>query len=141
MPNVLGVFKTRRFPYSAALVYETWIDPGVRVAPIAFMEADVRVGGEVRIVIETGGSQSTMLGRYLEVEPGERLKYTWCWQHRGEETVVTVAFGQAGSGCRLTLTHEGFSRPGDREAHHQAWEAYLQQLETEVAARAEAKCS
>ena len=110
------------------MAYRAWIDTTVRVPPIVAMEADVRLGGAVRIEIETGGVRSVMLGRYLEVEPNRYLHYTWCWLHRDEETQVTVTFDDTEAGCRLCLTHEGFSRPADREAHALAWEAYLQQL-------------
>ena len=137
MPQTLGVYKTRRFPFAPARVYDTWIDPSIRVAPIVHMEAEVCVGGTVQIVIETGGVRSTMSGKYLAVEPETQLQYTWRWMHRDEETVVTVSFQEASTGCRLTLVHEGFTTPADREAHHLAWDAYLKQLDHELAARAE----
>jgi uncharacterized protein YndB with AHSA1/START domain len=135
MSQSLGIYKTRRLPFAADAVYETWIDPQVRVPPIVSMQAEVCVGGKVQIVIETGGTQSTMLGEYREVEPGRRLQYTWQWQHSDTETLVTVCFYPAGESCRLTLTHEGFATAGDREAHDLAWEAYLKQIEREVAGR------
>ena len=78
-------------------------------------------------------------GTYREVQPPEKLVYTWTWEHHGEqedpefipaETVVTVEFHDLGGKTEIVLTHEFFTDVNMRDQHSQGWTGCLEQLAT-----------
>ena len=60
-------------------------------------EVDLRVGGDVRVVmrdpdkdVEHGGG-----GRYTEVDPPHRLAFTWVWDDEPHETLIEIDFEES----------------------------------------------
>ena len=81
-------------------------------------------------------------GRYLAYQPGERLAFTWRWDHdpsTDPERIVTVHVESLpGGNARLRLTHGPYaSTPADQEMrleHHLAgWLHILPRLQQVVA--------
>jgi uncharacterized protein YndB with AHSA1/START domain len=71
-------------------------------------------------------------GRFLEVRPPERLRYTWRWEGAFEQmpdTLVTVEFIRFRSGTELTLHHENFANAAIRQQHWSGWIAACNRLE------------
>src|SRR6516225_322534 len=85
----LGIELQRRFRASPERVFrawtqpvalrEWWCPPGWIAGDI---EVDLRVGGAYRIAMTrpAGGAPVAVSGQFLEVDPPERLVYTWCWE-------------------------------------------------------------
>jgi uncharacterized protein YndB with AHSA1/START domain/uncharacterized protein YciI len=89
---------------------------------------DVRVGGAWRSSgVAADGSEFSVGGEYLEVDPPRRLVHTWkpSWDEVGA-TTVTYTLAAIDGGTRLTLRHDGF---GDNAAscdgHAHGWERVL----------------
>lgn len=100
--------------------------------PDVRIEADVRVGGAYRI--DAPGVGIVLAGRYLVVEPAERLAFTWEWTgpdgaSSDEAVDLTFAPAEAG-GCLLTIRHTG-PWPDDEPAiaYRQGWESTLPALD------------
>lgn len=96
--------------------------------PIA--EIDLRVGGRYRIGMKSpDGNLYVVTGTYREVQPPEKLVYTWSWEG-GEmgETLVTVEFREVEGATELVLTHELFPDTKAREDHEQGWTGCLERL-------------
>jgi uncharacterized protein YndB with AHSA1/START domain len=58
------------------------------------------------------GWDGTVNCRFLEIEPGKKLSYTWVVAEM--DTVVTFTLTPTSSGTRLSLLHSGF-RPDQRQ--------------------------
>ena len=93
-----------------------WLHPfGVSTDSVAF---DVRVGGEYRYTItndETGEKFPTG-GRYLEVEPFDRLVFTWGEPGAPVEgtPLITLTFTEQGDATELLFHLRGYAgKPGD----------------------------
>lgn len=93
-------------------------------------EADVRVGGHYRIVMNSpDGAEQAVGGVYREVEADRKLVYTWAWQSTPErESLVTVELTPAGDGTELLLKHEGFADKESRDRHQQGWSRCVRRL-------------
>lgn len=87
---------------------------------------DLRVGGEYRIAAAAAGM--AVSGSYLEIEPPDRLAFTWRWDGEPGETLVTVRLTAAGPDTELVLTHEGFADDRQRDNHVQGWSDCLARL-------------
>jgi uncharacterized protein YndB with AHSA1/START domain len=108
------VVVTRTINAPARIVFEAWTKPelfGQWWVPKSFglclisCEADVRVGGQYRLVFRHGDSKPmAFFGRYLEVTPHSRLVWT---NDEGEDAgpVTTVTFEEKG-GKTLLVLHE-----------------------------------
>src|SRR5581483_5094307 len=79
----------RRFNAPPAKVFAAWTDPekirawmGPGEVGILLVEADVRVGGRYRIVMQKPGDaeQHDVSGVYREVIANEKLVFTWAWK-------------------------------------------------------------
>ena len=101
------------------------------MTPIGTVEAavDVRVGGDLRIVMKGDGRVMEHTGQYLEIDPPRRLVFTWVSPYTGSvPSVVTVELHAAGDDLTdLRLVH---SRLPDEAArwHRGGWDRMLARL-------------
>ena len=103
-----------------------WLHPGPDWSnPV--IEVDLRVGGRYRLGFQHQDKPGVVfvVGRFLTVEHGQRLVYTWSWEapdpHAGVETLVTVTFATVETGTEVSLTHERFPDREVRDRHSDGW--------------------
>lgn len=120
-------------------VYKAFVDPdGLTkwMPPYGFTakvhSMDVRVGGGFRMTFTnfTNGKSESFGGKYIEVKPGERLKYTDRFDNPdlpGEMT-VTVDFKKVLCGTELTISQEGIPAVIPAEFCYLGWQECLAQL-------------
>jgi len=105
---------TRNVNGPARIVFEAWTNPELFIqwwVPKSFglsvlsFEADIRTGGQYRLVFAHGESGSmAFFGRYLEVTPHSRV--VWTNEESGDAgPVSTVTFEDHGETTRLVM-HE-----------------------------------
>jgi uncharacterized protein YndB with AHSA1/START domain len=144
--NVLEL--SHRFEAPRQKVFEAWTNPEVlrrwwAAAPTwgtPLAEVDAQKGGRYRLSMRTDeGEVHTVRGEYKEVQPPERLAYTWEWEEGpegakagGHSTLVVVEFLEDGEGTLVKLTHSGFASEEIREMHVHGWQAVLANLERRV---------
>ena len=129
----------RRFKAAPAKVFAAWTDPeklkhwmGGREIASVTAQADVRVGGRYRIVMQKSGDgeQHDVSGVYREVIPNERLVFTWAWKSTPErESMVTITFKADNGGTLMTFTHEQFFDEDARDRDQQGWSTSFEKLE------------
>jgi len=130
---------TRRLPATPAQVFAEWLDPdGLRewMCPHPARPVNVVVdpveGGSFRFDITDGPATMVVTGRYLALQPGKLLRFTWScdtWADPTAESVVTITLTAHGSECDMTLTHERL--PAEQAPGHRAgWTAIAGQLAT-----------
>ena len=93
-------------------------------------EIDLRVGGRYRIgsCRTEAGEEIFANGEYREIQPPERLVFTWNWEPPGmeiEETLVTVEFRELGGATEIILTHERLPDEKARDLHGMGWNSAL----------------
>lgn len=134
---------TRSFQASRERVFEAFTGKeGVKVwfacpSNLRWLEEpllDLRSGGRYRFTVGDGKNTWTIHGSYLEVNPPERVKFTWLWEQdpiHGDsgDTVVTVEFKERGASTEVVLTHEGFSSERSRQEHDEGWAECLAALD------------
>lgn len=112
-PNDLEALAVRDFDAPRELVWEAYTNPkyvaqwvlGPEGWSMPVCEIDLRPGGEWHFVWrKDDGSEMEMRGRYLEIEPPERLVNTEKWGEEWPETVNTLVLAENGDATRLTLT-------------------------------------
>ena len=111
-----------------------WWGPGEFTTPEA--EVDARPGGSYLLVMQPpAGDPMRLVGTYKEVQPPERLVYTWRWDtdwSDGHESLVTVEFIDKGDVTEVILNHDHFGPEGE-DPYRDGWEGGLDKLETAVA--------
>jgi uncharacterized protein YndB with AHSA1/START domain len=136
---------SRRFDAPRERVFEAWTNPEVlkdwwHAGPdwdTPEAEVELRPGGSYRLAMRDPGSGQThaLVGEYREVQPPERLVYTWTWESNPEEmrgsegSLVTVEFVEDGDATNVEITHSGFASEEIRDLHAHGWEACLANLE------------
>jgi len=74
-------------------------------------------------------------GEYTDFAPGERLAFSWRWDHEPQlpTRLVSVQFEEAPPGALLRLIHGVYGHDAveqaDREAHRDGWLHFLGRLE------------
>jgi uncharacterized protein YndB with AHSA1/START domain len=123
----------RTFRASAAAVFRAWTQPAALrewwcppgwVA--SAIEIDLRVGGAYRIAMRRGpgAGEVAVRGRFLEVQPAQRLVFTWGWENAfpgSPETRVVVELHELGGITELVLRHENFADTGSAQQHWSGW--------------------
>ncbi len=121
----------RRYSVPRKRVFEALTEPALLsqwFAPSDDFEAYVdrfepAVGGSYRIEMRhEGGDIHTCIGTIQEIEPPERLVYTWSWEG-GEmgETLVTWELHETDGGTELVLLHERFPNEDATAQHTEGW--------------------
>lgn len=106
------------------------------MSPYGAAEAtlDLREGGTFRITMLSEGTSIEHSGRYLVIQPPERLVFTWESPYTGPEpSRVSVTLRPHPEGTLLTLAHERL--PVEEVASHEGgWGQILDQLTALLAA-------
>lgn len=122
-------------------VFAAWTDPrelarwfGPENTKVTDARVDLRLGGAYSLRIESAdGGVHTAVGRYREIEPPERLSFTWDWledEHSlGTETLVTVELVERGETTEVRLTHELLPSADAAALHEEGWTSTLNELE------------
>jgi len=94
---------------------------------------DFRVGGEFSLEWSGKGS-GACTGRYLQIDPNEKVKFTWhssdCKGATNGETVVTATLKNLGKTTEMTLVHEGLGAGFCYEDHLAGWTSSLDEFHT-----------
>lgn len=109
------------FNASAERLFRAMTDPsdlkqwfGSMKHQLSEIEIDLRVGGKWRFAFpEEDGKQDTLHGEYLEVDPNQRLAYSWIYERKTVDgqtesstpSQVTITFEETSSGTRMRLEH------------------------------------
>ena len=114
-----------------------WWHPRGLTTPRETVSIDARVGGTYAytMVNEATGDEYPTGGVYREVQPFERLVFTWgSPDDPDESSVVTVTIEPAGERTRMTFDLRGFDgTPGDG-SFYDGWESALDVFAEHVAA-------
>lgn len=124
---------TRRIRATPDRVYTFFTDPTLWARwQGTSATVDAQPGGLLQVTMGPGES-SVAEGRFVELDPFERIIFTWGWASsplstlpRGS-TVVTVHLRPDGDGTLVTLTHDSLP-PEERDIHHQGWSLYFDRL-------------
>jgi uncharacterized protein YndB with AHSA1/START domain len=113
----------------------SWWGPGEFTCPEA--NVDLRPGGNYRLVMQpTQGDAMVLIGTYREVQPPERLVYTWKWESGWPdptELVVTVEFRDLGEKTEVVLKQEGMTSEDGVGMQRWGWDGGLDKLERHLA--------
>jgi uncharacterized protein YndB with AHSA1/START domain len=126
-------------------VFDAWLEPEIagkflfatKTGTMVRVDIDARVGGRFVLVDRRDGEDIEHTGEYLEIDRPRRLVFTFgVPKYSALFTRVTIDIAPLGSGCELTLTHEGVL-PEWREKSKEGWTMILDGL-AEVLVSAEA---
>lgn len=91
----------------------------------SFTEAslDLKVGGAWRIAFRTADGESHGVGGiYQEVEPREKLVFSWAWQSTPERVSrVSIRLRAVEGGTELDFRHDRFFDDQARTNHARGW--------------------
>jgi uncharacterized protein YndB with AHSA1/START domain len=126
---------TRRIRAAPERVYGFFTDPALwaRWQGTSAI-VDAQPGGVLKVVMGRDGS-GVAEGRFVELDPFERIVFTWGWASSPlstlppGSTVVTVQLRSDGDGTLVTLTHDSLPE-GERDVHEAGWSLYLGRLAT-----------
>jgi uncharacterized protein YndB with AHSA1/START domain len=114
--TTVSVQVRHRFDASPERVFDAWLDPKKAHAflfatPSGRMvraDIDARVGGAFTFVDRRDGEDVEHTGTYVEIDRPRRLVFTFSVpKYSAMSTRVTIEIVPLGTGCELTLTHEG----------------------------------
>jgi uncharacterized protein YndB with AHSA1/START domain len=140
---IAAVHVARTFPVPRERVFRAWTEPeavsrwfGLPVGSGPSVEADVRVGGGYRITVKVPPTwrKASVVGTFLEVDPPERLVYTFAWERMPilafgmGDSRVTVEFREVGADTEVRLTHELLDKRRLRSFHRFGWEVSMRRL-------------
>ena len=126
---------TRRIRAAPERVYRFFTDPALwaRWQGTSAI-VDAQPGGVLQVAMGAGESGLAQ-GRFVDLNPFERIVFTWGWASSPlstlppGSTVVTVHLRPDGDGTLVTLTHDLLPE-GEREIHEAGWSLYLDRLVT-----------
>ncbi|MFI5322575.1 MAG: SRPBCC domain-containing protein [Thermodesulfobacteriota bacterium] len=117
-------------------VFEAFTDPEIMTKwfyPFEGGRAEVknslRVGGQYSIIMfEAGGGMYEYTGEYRDIQPPERLVFTWNSNHV-QGTVVTVTLAVVDGGTEVAIIHDLLPTKEARKNHSKGWTGCLNNLE------------
>lgn len=105
-----------------------WMGPGSVVCESA--EVDFCLGGEYRLAMRTDDGLMVAFGVYREIEPDQKLAFTWQWEGGSfTDSMVTISLQEEGGKTRLQLMQTQLPTEEVAQHHTQGWTGSLLNLE------------
>ncbi|MEM7250584.1 MAG: SRPBCC domain-containing protein [Pseudomonadota bacterium] len=121
----------RTVPAPVLVVFDYWTSPEHLQAWFRYgpdwdntvAEIDCRRGGAYRLGMRSAdGTEFSVFGEFIDVEPPNRLVYSWRVASNPDQTTeVTVQFDEHPDGTQVTLTHTHFATPESAQGHQTGW--------------------
>ena len=123
---------------SPKTVFDAWLDPEMLrrfMIPgdgmsVPSARTDPKVGGRFDIIMQAGDQQMPHAGTYTEINPHERIVFTWESPFSTDDSTVTLTFRPVDGGTHVTLHHVRFPDEESRNNHEGGWNAILGALDT-----------
>jgi uncharacterized protein YndB with AHSA1/START domain len=130
----------RVLPAARPVVFEAFTDSdvlsqwwGPEGFAIAGIEFEARVGERYRIEMQPPeGDAFHLVGEFRQVEPPERLVFTFIWAEPDPddvETLATLEFRDLGDSTEVALTQGPFKTDARLDLHRAGWGDSLDKLE------------
>ena len=142
--NTLRIQRTYRAPAQA--VFDAWTNEEVIRrwwhAEVGWetseAEVDLRVGGAVRVVMRDAQSHAEYGGggRYTEIDPPNRLAFTWIWDDNSTRTLIEIEFEEADGVTTVNFTHSDLWDEDAVRDHEGGWNRCFDHLEHALASAA-----
>jgi uncharacterized protein YndB with AHSA1/START domain len=134
--RTLRIERTYRAPIRA--VFDAWTSEEVmrrwwRVesdweTPVA--EVDLRIGGSVRVVMRTqDGTEYGGGGQYTEIDPPNRLVFTWIWDGNDTRQLIEIDFEEHDGATTVRFTHRDLWDEEAVRSHEEGWNGVFDNLE------------
>ena len=120
--------------WTSAEVMRRWLHVGPDWhTPVA--EVDLRVGGQVRIVMRRpDGTETGARGEYRLIERPRRLVMTWTFDvEPTNEQLIELTFSQSGEATTVLMVNSGISSEDRRDNQDRGWRGCLDELERTLA--------
>jgi uncharacterized protein YndB with AHSA1/START domain len=135
----------RVLPATPEVVFAAFTDPaelakwwGPEGYAVANLEFEPRPGGSYRIEMQPPDRDSFHLtGQFREVDPPNRLAYTFVWEPADPDDVETLAalsFQDLNGSTRVQFTQGPFKTEARRDLHREGWGDSFDKLERLLAA-------
>lgn len=109
-----------------------WMCPGdIRKTEV---DIDARVGGKYRILMHGNEGKYEHTGEYVEINPPERLAFTWVSHNAAGGSLVTIELRDIDGETELNLTHERLPSAESAAQHTSGWTSILDKLAADFAA-------
>jgi uncharacterized protein YndB with AHSA1/START domain len=118
-------------------VFNAWLSPemlgkfmrGSKDFHVTRAETDPVKGGRFSIVMATAEKEIPHAGTYLEIDPYQRIAFTWESAYSRDDSVVTIDLAEIDSRTtEITLKQIRFVSEEAREGHREGWTTILEQL-------------
>jgi uncharacterized protein YndB with AHSA1/START domain len=120
--------------FTTADALARWLPPNGFTCTVHQMDA--KVGGTYRMSFRnfTSGRSHAFGGKYLELVPGERIRYTDRFEEPGlpGEMITTVTLKPVSVGTEINIVQEGLPAAIPTEACYLGWQQSLNHLATLV---------
>lgn len=137
MPNAVKLHRILRATpdkifraFTEADAMARWLPPNGFTCTVDHMHA--KVGGTWRMAFRnfTSGNSHSFGGRYLEVVPGERIRYTDQFDDPNlpGEMITTATFREVSNGTELNVVQEGIPDAIPLEFCYLGWQESLEHL-------------
>jgi uncharacterized protein YndB with AHSA1/START domain len=120
-----------RVEASPETVFEFFTDPAKAVLWMGQQATlDPRPGGVYRVEMD---EQYVVIGEYVEVDPPNRVVFTWGWQGDLEmmppgSSTVEITLVPDGDATLVRVVHRDIPTPEAAQSHRGGWERFLPQL-------------
>lgn len=119
-------------------VFNAWLNPDMlrkfmMPAPgmtVPSASNDPKAGGRFDIVMQAGENEIPHSGTYKEINPHERIVFTWVSPFSVDDSTVTLTFSAVEGGTHIILTHIRFADTETRDNHNGGWTEILEALDT-----------
>ena len=93
-------------------------------------EVDLRPGGVVRVAMRDPAKDADYAGGgfYTEVDPPNRLAFTWTWDDDTRQTLIEIDFEESEGVTTVRFTHSGLWDEAMVRDHEDGWSRLLASL-------------
>lgn len=128
-----------KFSHPPVKVWHAWTDSSIVKlwfgsdpnGKVLDAKLDVQVGGSFSVTFaNSDGTEFTCHGIYKEIEPNNRLVFTWGWANQPEvHELISLEFSPDGAGTLMTFEQSNIDPSTSMHNYEEGWRSTFQKLE------------